>query len=191
MNKTLKTLAAIAIVCSLGFAITSCKSDDSDPSTDTTYAFKHTIGFPVEMTKLCDITLEHTGLDGKKTTTNITDCPKTTISVNDKKVELYVFTKVETTKKKPSETNLKITYTAKTITEFPITVTTGFSEEMIVGIPVYNDWAAGTAKKTNTLITYGLQYKDQETVNKRVESLNSTRSNYKLKIDSNGTPSVN
>ena len=195
MNKTLKTLAAMAIVCSLVFAFASCKNDDSDPSTDTTYGFKSSISFPVDMTKLCDITLEYTGIDGKKTTTNVTDCSKTTLSVptaeGSRDVEHYVFTKAETTKNKPSETNLKVIYTAKTITEFPITVDAGVKEDMAVGIPNYNDWAPGTAKKIDSNYYLSTKYIDQEKVNKMVNHFNSTRSNYKLKIDNSGNPSIN
>ena len=114
--KQFKSFVAIALAATIGLGFTSCKKDDPEPkpepTPEVTYKFQNKIGFSTELVDCYDITVELTGLDGKKTTTNIKDCPteKYVEKGLEKEFTIYVFSKTEETKTVPAETKLKVTY---------------------------------------------------------------------------------
>mgnify|MGYP004442490321 FL=1 len=183
MKTQIKSLLSIAVAVSLGLGFTSCKKDEPEPKpepeptpTEVEYSFINSIGFNTDFVDYCDIKIDLTDIDGKKTTTNIKDCPIEDVLHAGEKIKCYVFTNSVITKEKGKETTMEVTYTPK---DFPedANINILFSPGFVVG-------SKGDVQALAAGVYFGGV--KQQGFEKCVETFKKSFSKFVMKVDKNG-----
>ena len=192
-----KSLAAIAIALTLGMASTSCSKNNDEPSVHAEAIFNNEIAINTELADLLNIEFTYTDLQGKTTTTNITECPK---EKRTYKVELgdasktyeamcYVYKQYDATKQRPAQTKFSMNVTSKGVSsgKIPVFILPNF----IVGIPKgsVQGWQA-VQEKTNGYMSEGIDFDTTEKVDKMAKYLTTNYGIEILSISTTDTPMI-